>query len=201
MFCPNCGIETNQPLKFCKQCGLNLKRVQGVIGKEGAGGKTVNSPASWERLAMEEYQEERDHKRKKTPEEKRIEEVRGGVITASIGLGLMIFFNLLFDAIANTIQGPQAAILRSLWGVGLVPFLVGLGFIFNGLVVSKRLIEMKKQQHSSVPQPLFQTVPSTSPVPQLPETSQAYIADHSITESTTTRLREPIPGSTSPDTN
>lgn len=201
MFCPNCGIETREPLKFCKKCGINLIRVQSVIGKEGAGGKIANSPASWERLAMEEYQEERDRKRKKTPEEKRLEEVKGGVITASIGLGLMIFFNLLFDAIANTIQGPQAAILRSLWGVGLVPFLVGLGFIFNGLVVSKRLIEMKKQQHNSVPQSLFQTVPATSPVPQLPETSQAYIADHSITESTTTRLREPIPGSTSPDTN
>lgn len=200
MFCPSCGTETREPLKFCKQCGTNLKRVQGVMGKGGAGA-SANSSVSWDRVALEEYNEERERKKKKTPEEKRFEEIKGGIITSCVGLGLMIFFNLLFDAIANTVQGPEANILRSLWGIGLVPFLVGIGITFNGLVVSKRLIEMKKQQASIAPQPMSSAVPSTAPVRQLAEPSQSPISDYSITESTTTKLREPVPSPSSRDTN
>lgn len=199
MFCPSCGTETREPLKFCKQCGTNLGRVQGVMGK-GGGGIRPNGPVDWDRVALEEYQEERDRKRKKTPEEKRLNEIKGGVITASIGLGVMIFFNLLFDAIANTVPGPESNILRSLWAVGLVPFLVGLSFIFNGIVVSKRLVELRRREEQNKPQPLFSTVPTTAPVPQLAEASQPPVAEHSITESTTTKLREPVPVSSSRDT-
>jgi len=200
MFCPNCGTETREPLKFCKQCGVNLRRVHGVMGKGGAG-IVSNSPVSWDQVALEEYQEERERKRRKTPEEKRLNEIKGGVIVSSVGLGIMIFFSFLFDAIANTVPAPEANILRSLWAVGLVPFLVGVGLIFNGLVVSKKLVELRRRQEQAAPQPLFSTVPSTSPVPQLPEAGQPPVADYSITESTTTKLREPAPASSPRDTN
>ena len=56
MFCPNCGTETREPLKFCKQCGVNLRREQGVLGKGGAGAVS-NSPANWEQAVLEEHQE------------------------------------------------------------------------------------------------------------------------------------------------
>jgi len=200
MFCPNCGTETREPLKFCKQCGVNLRRVHGVMGKGGAG-IVSNSPVSWDQVALEEYQEERERKRRKTPEEKRLNEIKGGVIVTSVGLAIMIFFNFLFDAIANSAPGPDASILRSLWAVGLVPFLVGLGLVFNGLVVSKKLVELKRRQEQANPQPLFSAVPGTSPVPRLPGASQSPIADYSITESTTTKLREPAPASSPRDTN
>ncbi len=200
MFCPNCGTETREPLKFCKQCGVNLRRVQGVMGKGGAGART-NSPVNWEQVAMEEYQEERERKKKKTPEEKRLNEVKGGVITASVGLGIMIFFSFLFDAIANSMGSDGANIVRSLWAVGLVPFLVGLGILFNGLVVSKKIVELKRQEERAAPQPTFSAVPHTSHVPQLPESAQAPISDYSITEPTTTKLREPIPVPSPRDTN
>ncbi len=200
MFCPNCGTETQEALKFCKQCGTNLKRVQGVMGKARAG-VIINSSLNWDEMALEEYWEERERKKKKPLEEKRLEEIKSGVITTSVGLGLMIFFNLLFDAIANTVGGSESNILRSLWAIGLVPFLVGLGIIFNGLVVSKRLIELKKQNAANAPQPLFSPVPATAPVQQLSEGSQSTIADYSITEPTTTKLREPISSASSRDTN
>lgn len=205
MFCPSCGIETRESLKFCKQCGVNLRRIQGVMGK-GGGGSRVHSAVSWDQVALEEYQEERERKKKNTPEEKRLNEIKTGVITSSVGLGVMIFLSLLFDAIANTVSGPQASILRSLWSVGLVPFLVGLGIIFNGLVIGRKLVELKRQQEQSAPQPLFSSVPGTSPVPQLseafqPAIGQPAITEYSVTESTTTKLREPVPVSTPRDTN
>ncbi len=201
MFCPSCGNETREPLKFCKQCGVNLRRIQGVMGKGGAGA-IVNSLVNWDQAALEEYQEERDRKKKKTPEEKRLNEIKGGVITASIGLALMIFFSFLFEAIANTMgANPAANILRSLWAVGLVPILIGLGLVFNGLVVGKKIVELKRREERLDPQPLFSGVPSTSPVPQLPEAIQSPIADYSITEPTTTKLREPVPVSLPRDTN
>ena len=200
MFCPSCGNETREPLKFCKQCGVNLRRIQGVMGKGGAGAKS-DSPANWAQVALEEYREERE-RRKKTPEEKRLNEIKAGVITASAGLGGMIFLSFLFEAIANTMgPDPAANILRSLWAVGLVPFLVGLGMTFNGLVVSKKLVELKRQEERSAPQPLFSAVPGTSPIPQLPGVAQSPIGDYSITEPTTTKLREPVPVSSPRDTN
>ena len=200
MFCPSCGNETREPLKFCKQCGVNLRRIQGVMGKGGAGAKS-DSPANWAQVALEEYREERE-RRKKTPEEKRLNEIKAGVITASAGLGGMIFLSFLFEAIANTMgPDPAANILRSLWAVGLVPFLVGLGMTFNGLVVSKKLVELKRQEERSAPQPLFSAVPGTPPMPQLPAAAQSPIGDYSITEPTTTKLREPVPASSPRDTN
>lgn len=199
MFCPNCGTETRETLKFCKQCGTNLNRVQGVMGKGGAGVRP-NGPTDWNKVALEEYQEERERKKKKTPEEKRLNEIKGGVITASVGLGLMIFLRFLFQAIASTMPWEEANVLRGIWWAGWIPFLVGLGIIFNGLVVSKKIVELKRQQEKANPQPLFSSVPGTSPVPQLTEASPSQIADYSVTEPTTTKLREPIPIPASRDT-
>ncbi len=196
MFCPSCGTETREAIKFCKKCGTNLKRVQGVMSKGGAG-----NSADWNQWWIEEHQEKREQNKRKSPEEKRLEEVKGGVITASIGLAITIFFNFLFSAIANANGGPEADILRSLWAVGLVPLFIGLAFIFNGLFVSKRIVELKKQNAENAPQPLFAAVPNTSPVLQIGESSAQPISDYSIAEPTTARLREPIPMASSRDTN
>lgn len=196
MFCPNCGTETREAPKFCKKCGANLKRIQGVMGKGGAG-----NPNDWNQWWIEEHQEKRERNKRKSPEEKRLEEVKGGVITASAGLAITIFFNFLFDAIANSVGGPESSILRSLWVIGLVPLFIGLAIVFNGLFISKRIVELKKQDADQIPQPLFAPVPSTSPVPQLGEASARPISDFSIAEPTTARLREPIPMASSRDTN
>ncbi len=193
MFCPQCGIQTHEPIKFCKKCGMNLRRLQGILSKGGG--------TDWDKAIIENWQEERDHERKKTPEEKRLNEIKGGVITSSVGLGVMLFLSFLFDAIAGTVDGPPAEILRSLWAVGLVPFFVGLGIIFNGLVVSKRIVQLKRQQEIENRRPFSPAVPDTSPVARLTEAPQLPVSDFSITETTTTQLREPIPVSPPRDTN
>jgi hypothetical protein len=198
MYCPSCGTEASDQTKYCTKCGVNLRRVKGVLGKGGAG------PQPGEYLGqflLEERKARGEARKKKTPEEKRLEELKAGVITSSVGLGLMVFLSLLFNAIASTIEGPGGAILRSLWAVGLIPFMIGLGIIFNGLFVSKRIVEMNRQQELKDQQsPLF-SAPNTSPVARLVEPSQSPVSDFSVTEPTTTKLREPVASPSPRDTN
>lgn len=196
MFCPSCGTEVTNQTKYCTKCGLDLRRVKGVMAKGGAY-YSWNNQVDWEQLALEDEL----LKRKRSPEEKRFTEIKGGIITSCVGLGVLIFLTFLFDAIANSIpEGSAREILRAIPFVGVIPFLVGLGILINGLFVSKRIVELKRLDHQSNKIPSFPSAPETAPVHQLPEASQAPISDFSITESTTTKLREPVPVSTPRDT-
>jgi len=198
MYCPSCGIEASDQTKYCTKCGVNLRRVKGVLGK---GGAVVKQGDDLEQFLLGERKARGEARKKKTPEEKRLEELKAGVITSSVGFGLMVFLNLLFDAIASTIEGPEGNILRSLWAVGLIPFMIGLGIIFNGLFVSKRIVELKRQQELKDRQsPLF-SAQNTSPIARLVEPSQSPISDFSVTETTTTKLREPVADPSPRDTN
>jgi hypothetical protein len=198
MYCPSCGTEASDQTKYCVKCGVNLRRVKGVLGKGGAGSKMGDD---WESLWREEQRSKIDARRKKTPEEKRLNEIKAGVIVSNVGFGLMIFLSLLFSAIASTMDGPEANILRSLWAVGLVPFMVGLGILFNGLFISKRIVELKRQQEQADQQPSLFSAPNTSPVARLIEPAQSPILDFSVTETTTTKLREPASAPSPRDTN
>src|SRR5687767_8112102 len=118
MFCPQCGTETQEQLKFCKKCGANLRRVMGVMGKGGAGGGR-RELSEWEQEALDEQRA----KRGRSPEEKRYDEIKTGVITSSVGLGVMIFLGILFAAISK--QVPEARdILNAIPFIGVIPFLI-----------------------------------------------------------------------------
>lgn len=198
MYCPSCGTESSDQTKYCTRCGVNLRRVKGVLGK---GGATARDSDDWQRATLEDWKAERAAHRKKSPEEKRLNEIKAGVITSSVGLSLMIFLSFLFDAIATTVHGPEANILRNLWVVGLVPFLIGLGIIFNGFFIGRRIVELKRQQEQRDQQlPLFST-PNTSPVARLVEPSHSPVSDFSIAEPTTTKLREPVAAPSPRETN
>ena len=197
MYCPSCGTEASDQTKYCTKCGVNLRRVKGVLGK---GGASIRKGDEWEPAWVEYRRERIEARRKRTPEEKRLEEIKAGVITSSVGFGLMVFLSFLFDAIATTVDGPASNILRTLWVVGLIPFMVGLGVLFNGLIVSKRIVEVKRQQEQKDQRlPLF-SAPNTSQVARLVEPSQSPISDFSITETTTTKLREPVSAPSPRDT-
>ena len=198
MYCPSCGTEASDQTKYCTKCGVNLRRVKGVLGK---GGASVNKGDDWEPLWLEYRRSRIEARRKRTPEEKRLNEIKAGVIVSSCGFGLMVFLSLLFNAIASTIDGPEANILRSLWAVGLVPFMVGLGILLNGLFVSKRVVELKRRQEPTDQQPPLFSAPNTSPVARLAEPAQSPIADFSVTETTTTKLRDPGSAPSPRDTN
>src|SRR5262245_53703738 len=131
MFCPSCGVETNDQTKFCTKCGTNLVPVKDALTKTESGTGGSNP---WTDPWLEYHKELASmatkalkNRGKKTPEEKRLEEIKGGVITSSVGLGLIFFLSLLFGAIAGTVAGPEKDILLALRFVGIIPFMVGIG--------------------------------------------------------------------------
>ncbi len=75
-----------------------------------------------------------------TPETKRRNEIKAGVITGSIGLGLMLVLSVLMEGliISGRLSDVAAEILSRIWIVGVIPLLIGAALIFNGMVVSKQ---------------------------------------------------------------
>jgi hypothetical protein len=187
MFCPGCGFQASDDLKFCRKCGANLQ-----VAREGMMPRSAEEKPDWGKslaaniLLAKEIQE----RMRGTPEERRINEIKGGVITSLAGVGLMIFLYIFLDIVAKKASGADAEILRSLWMVGIIPILVGIGLLINGIFVSRRLASLKKEE--------AQTTVSASPTPtELPaKTTNHLVADAvqpagaSVTEDPTLHLIE-----------
>jgi len=182
MFCPGCGTESNEALKFCKRCGANLSGVRETLARPG--GSHFDPTKTWV-AEMLMSSDERERRRGITPEEKRYNEIKGGVITSMIGVGLMIFLGIFFEGVAR--NQPQAAeILSRLWVAGVIPFFVGLGIIINGLFISRRIVEMKRRQQLSAtpaPLPLSSTQETIQPDAYVPA-----VPDFSVAEPSTRRM-------------
>jgi hypothetical protein len=80
-----------------------------------------------------------------TPEVKRYREIKAGVIVSSIGVGVAIFLNVFMRGIIPNASDDAAEILSRVWIAGIIPFLIGLALIINGVVVSKKLVEIAKR--------------------------------------------------------
>ncbi len=87
-------------------------------------------------------------------------------------------------AIAN--QEPRdAEILRSVWMAGVIPFMIGIALILNGVVVSKKMVEVierEKEKSKSLEE---------GPAPRglrSPDTSEFVPANFSVTDQTTRHL-------------
>ncbi len=184
MFCPQCGNESRDNTRFCKSCGANLNNIK----KAMTYGTSDAKGSDWIKAEYDYWMDEIKSSRKKTPEEKRLEEIKGGVITTLVGIGTTFFLYFLMTAIAQN-AGDGADILLVVRWVGLVPLLIGLGILFNGLVISKRLVEMKnrREQTYTPPEGTFESIDTAR---MLGEPSNN---DFSVTEPTTTKLREPVP--------
>ena len=200
MYCPQCGTETNDQIKFCKRCGTSLQIVQTLLTKGAPSMNPSFDPREWQRMVLEEYREKAAKKNKKSPEQKRLEEIKSGVITTAIGFGSMILLYFLLGAVAINEPASDALVLRNVWLVGLVPFLIGLSILFNGIFISKKIVALKNNEERDFYNlPLFSADPT--PVSKLSEGILTPAADFSVTESTTTKLREPEPINKSRDTN
>lgn len=155
MFCPQCGSTQNDELRFCKSCGVNLDAVRQAAAMGDAGEKF-----DWSRTWVAEmFFSEAERKRRKeqierergiTPEMKRYTEIKAGVITSSVGAAVMIFLYVFMQGIILSGQNPSsdAAILSRVWVAGVIPFFVGLALIINGLLVSKRQVEVARQERT-----------------------------------------------------
>jgi hypothetical protein len=81
-----------------------------------------------------------------TPEVKRYNEIKAGVIVSSIGVGLTIFLAIFMQGVASGLASNEAEIVSRLWVAGFIPFFVGLALIINGLVVSRKQAEIIERE-------------------------------------------------------
>src|SRR6185503_10038008 len=125
MFCPRCGSSQDEELKFCKACGANLYAVRQVVDNRQTDDK-INWNKTWvaEMFASSSEairrQKELERIQGITPETKRYNEIKAGVITASVGLALMIFLAIFMQGIiiGGKVQSDTAEILSRLWVAG-----------------------------------------------------------------------------------
>jgi len=196
MFCPQCGASQSEEQKFCKACGANLQSVRQAVLAGGPGEKFDWSKTWVAEMFMSEAERKRrtaelEQRSGVTPEIKRYNEIKAGVIVSSVGVGVTLFLWIIGAAIAGDPRNPagDVLLLRSLWVAGVIPFMVGLALIFNGLVLSKKTVELQKRALGAAPDPL----PKGAEPPALKsaDTSEFIPNAFSVTEGTTKHLTVP----------
>lgn len=195
MYCPKCGANQSDELRFCNLCGANLYAVRQVVaaGEAGETGEKFDWNKTWMAdmfLSQEERsRRKQDMERHSDPEVKRHNEIKGGVITSCVGVGLMIFLYVFMQGIIKGAGIPDnvAEILSRIWIAGVFPIFVGIGLLINGLFVSKRLIKAAGQESMTKPVALQSNAerPSLRPA----DTNEFISPDFSVTEDTTKHLR------------
>lgn len=197
MFCPQCGATQTEDLKFCNACGAHLLAVRQALT-----GRPLAPPATGEKFdwsktwVAEMFLSEGERKRRVeemeqlrgiTPEVKRYQEVKAGVITSSIGVAVAIFlFFLMQGIIAGGNATPEAAaVLSRIWIAGVIPFLVGVGLIINGTVVGKRIAEATRR---SAQQPTTGALEGGERYALRPPDTGEIVTPPSVTEGTTRHL-------------
>jgi hypothetical protein len=196
MFCPQCGANQSDGLRFCNLCGANLQAVRQAVQSRDAG-ESFDWSKTWvaEMFLSETERKKRlakvERDRGVTPEIKRYNEIKAGVITSCVGLGVMIFLNNLMAGIIASGQNPpgDAAILSKIWLAGVIPFLIGLGIIFNGLFVSNRITKVLRDAAANEAGAL--DAPPARPALRPADTSEFVPTTFSVTEDTTKHLGEP----------
>lgn len=202
MFCPQCGTNQSDDLKFCKSCGANLFAVRQAVTARPLTSDTGGKPASesaqkfdWSKTWVaemmlsggerEKREEELERQRGIAPVETRSQkEIKAGVITASVGVGLMIFLFVFFQGLlmGGNIGPDVAPLLARLWIAGVIPFFIGVGLLVNGLFVrSAGRVSTKPGAFERDAQPL--SLPPGEP-------SELTPSPFSVTEHTTRELRD-----------
>jgi len=145
MFCPQCGSTQSDELRFCKSCGANLQALRQVMAS-----RETDEKFDWSKTWLAEMFQSSDVATKRaaeielmmgrTPEEKRLIEIKAGVITASVGVGIIALLFVLMNGIilSGRVSDAAAEILSRIWIVGVIPVLIGAALIFNGMFVSRK---------------------------------------------------------------
>jgi hypothetical protein len=192
MFCPRCGSNQSEDLKFCKVCGANLYAVRQAVDTRETNEKIDRSKPWFAEMALSDAEskrrkEELDHRRGITPEVRRYNEIKAGVITGSIGLALAIFLNVFMQGLvlSGNVSPDTAEILSRIWVVGVIPLFVGMALLINGVFVSKRLAEIARQAAHTTSS---LTEKNTNPLELRSATTEFVSPGFSVTEQTTKHL-------------
>lgn len=195
MFCPQCASTQDDDLKFCKSCGANLHALRQIMATREPDEKFDWSKTWLAEMFMsseEAVKREAELERLQgiTPEIKRRNEIKAGVITANIGVGLMIFLFVLMGGIiaGGQVSDAAAAILSRIWIAGVIPFFVGLALIINGVLVSSK--SKAAPQVANVQPELGDPAPPSF-LPPRPETNPLEREVFSVTDETTKHLEAP----------
>ena len=197
MYCPKCGATQTQEMRFCNLCGANLHAVRQVVDKRETDEKTTDWSKTW---IAEMFLSEDEKRRRKielerqlgiTPEIKRQNEIKGGIITSCVGVGLMILIYVISEGLIRGLDLPRIAveILSRAWIVGIMPFFVGIGLMINGLFVSKRLSKAIEKELPTGASALEGNASARSLRPA--DTTEFITPDFSVTEDTTKHLGSP----------
>lgn len=191
MLCPRCGSNQTEELKFCKTCGANLEAVRVALDNPEAM-KKFDYGDNWlaEMFRSGQAQELRKLELERqmgiTPAVKRYNEIKAGVITSSVGIGLAIFLFVFMRGLIGSVDAHAAQILTRLWVAGVLPFFVGVALIINGLVVSKRLVEIQEAEEKRA-----KALGGAAGEPRslgAPDTNEFIDTRFSVTEQTTRHL-------------
>lgn len=188
MICPRCDSNQSSEIKFCTSCGANLQAVRDALEQPARNfdwGDTWVAEMFRSGDAAELRKREMEKRMGITPEVKRYQEIKAGVIVSSVGVGLSVFLFIFMQGIVRNVEPDAAEIISRLWIAGVIPFMVGLALIINGLVVSKKLVEIAERDDQRV-RPLEEGA-SPRGLPAA-NTSEFIPAGMSVTEQTTRHL-------------
>src|SRR5215471_14963706 len=111
MFCPKCGVEDRHPSQFCRGCGTELRIVRTALERPDA--VTASASTAREEVGralaakIRELEGPGDlqaivhaalpmiEKFLESPEERRLRQIRDGVITSAAGLGITLLLSLI----------------------------------------------------------------------------------------------------------
>jgi hypothetical protein len=193
MFCPRCGSSQSEDLKFCKVCGANLSAVMQVVAT-----REPDEKFDWSKTWVAEmFMSAEEHKRRKaemerrsgvTPEVKRYNEIKAGVIVSSVGIALAIFLFVFMGGLiaSGKVSNEAAEILSRIWVAGVIPLFVGLALIANGVIVSKKLVEAARRSSQMQPEGLEGDASPRSL--RSADTNEFSPSPFSVTEQTTKHL-------------
>ena len=191
MTCPRCSSTQSDEVKFCTVCGANLHAVRLALA-----GREPEEKFSWNNTWLAEmFMSAQEHEKRRialelarglTPEVKRYNEIKAGVITSSVGIGVSIFlYVFMLGLIQNSHIGYNAAVILShVWVAGVVPFFIGLALITNGAVVSKKLVEAQQRDATKNIEG-----GNNPPALRAPDTNDFSASPFSVTEGTTKHLQ------------
>jgi len=199
MFCPYCAAEDRDKSQFCRSCGAELHIVRTALQRPDS--ITASAASAREEIGraiaarIREIKKDGDlrhvvedvlpkvEKFLESPEERRLRQIREGVISAAVGLAVSLLF-LFVSPFTNGGREQMLTLIAA--GAGLVPFLVGIGLIINArwFTVPVRTLDRRQSVAKGITSAEFSTGSLEDDFPS-PRSSSLP----SVTEGTTRQLK------------